>query len=118
MKIEEKEVKTLKRKINTKLSDYRRRDKGLSTKLPQKNKYKTTITLEDAVNMILILKSNRCPECNTCMYFTNYKPYERQQFSFDRIDETMIHDKHNLRIICYSCNSARRKNRLDRLISL
>ena len=115
MKIEEKEVNTLRRKINTKLSDYRRRDKILVSKLPFKNKCKTTITLDDAMNMILILKSNRCPECNNCMSFTNYKPYERQQFSFDRIDETMIHDKHNLRIICYSCNSARRK---DRLISL
>ena len=101
--------KQLKVKISSKLSDYRRRDKIIKSKFPKENISLHTISLNASFEMILSLTNKNCPECGKVMKFTNYRPYEHKQFSFDRIDECRIHDKQNLRIICFSCNSARKK---------
>lgn len=101
--------KELKKKIHSKLSDYRRRDKRLIQKFPYENKELRTISLDLALHMLSSLNCNNCPECGCLMLFTEYKPYEHTQFSFDRINEHKIHDITNLRVICYSCNASRKK---------
>jgi len=93
------------KKFYNKLRDYRRVDKLKKEKYPINNEGLETIKLTDAKKLIHELKTDLCEGCNCKMLF-NYTPYCVYQFSFDRIDNTKIHAKSNLRIVCYNCNSS------------
>ena len=61
------------------------------------------------VDPILELKeaqSNRCVACNTELVWA-YQPKDTQQFSVDRLDNTMGHIRNNTRLTCLECNRKR-----------
>ena len=61
------------------------------------------------VDHILDLKeaqSNRCAACNIKLLWV-YQPKDTQQFSVDRLDNTMGHTRDNTRLTCLECNRKR-----------
>ena len=61
------------------------------------------------VDHILELKeaeSNRCAACNIELLLV-YQPKDTQQFSVDRLDNTMGHTRDNTRLTCLECNRKR-----------
>ena len=61
------------------------------------------------VDHILRLKeaqSNRCAACNIELLWA-YQPKDTQQFSVDRLDNTMGHIRDNTRLTCLECNRKR-----------
>ena len=87
--------KLLRKKFNSKIKSYRERDR--------KNNRVCDLSFSDCLE--LIQKINYCIGCGCKLLFIEYKPWCLYQFSFDRVDETKGHTKHNLRIICYTCNA-------------
>lgn len=96
--------------INNKLSGYRKHDKIILKKFPEKNINLKTLTATEAFNFIIKNNILECPICEDPIYYYNYIPWCIYQFSFDRIDNEKIHTLDNLKIVCYNCN-ARRSNR-------
>ena len=87
----------LRKVIQRKLVAYKRQDaaKGLRFNLK--------------VDHILRLKepqSNRCAACNIELLWA-YQPKDTQQFSVDRLDNTMGHIRDNTRLTCLECNRKR-----------
>ena len=96
-------LKKIKDKIRNKLRDYNRRDDKLRQKFINKN-FSKTVDINDCLE--IVKKHNGiCEECNCKLLFFDYQPFCLYQFSFDRIDNSLIHSIDNLRIICYCCNS-------------
>lgn len=82
--------------IKKKISDCKKNDR--------KNFHKEgDITFEYIKNLILETKGS-CAICADELLFANWFPYCCHQFSIDRKDNNMPHDKHNCRITCYYCN--------------
>jgi hypothetical protein len=96
----------LKKKINNKMPGYRRCDKKKIDFYPILNKDKVSFNREEALQLVDVLDSDKCQGCGCTMLFTNYKPYCYYQFSFDRINNKLIHEIDNLRIVCWNCNTA------------
>ena len=96
----------LKKKISNKMSGYRRCDKKKIDFYPILNKDKISFNKEDAIKLVHELESDKCQGCGCTMLFTNYTPYCYYQFSFDRINNKLIHEIENLRIVCWNCNTA------------
>ena len=90
------DIKLLKKHLQNKFGDYRKRDKklGLDFKL----------SVHECIQLIKETDS-KCPECNCEMLFEEYKPWCLYQFSLDKIDNEKGHAIENLRIICYYCNA-------------
>ena len=90
------DIKLLKKNLQTKLGDYRKRDKkrGLDFKL----------SINECIQLVNKTDS-KCPECECEMLFEDYKPWCLYQFSLDKIDNEKGHVIENLRIICYFCNA-------------
>lgn len=99
------EEEELKNKIRNKLGSYKKRDKKLIAKYPVVNKDLKTVNVKECIDLVEKLDDDKCPCCGCTMLF-NYTPYCVYQFSFDRINNNMIHCKENLRIICWNCNSS------------
>ena len=93
----------LRKKVQKKIYEYQRKDFRIKVKFPIQNANCETITLQNAIEIIESLESDKCTVCNFPILF-DYMPYCMRQFSFDRIDGTKIHSKDNLRIICLHCN--------------
>jgi hypothetical protein len=91
----EAEQKLLRKKFNTKMSDYRKRDK--------RNNRICDLKFADCLQ--LVENVNDCVGCGCKLLFTEYEPWCLHQFTFDRIDESLGHTKSNVRIICYTCNA-------------
>ncbi len=100
------DLKNLKKCINNKLRDYRRRDKIKKEIFQIENEELQTIKIKDAIKLINELDDDICRGCKCKMLFNNYKPYCVYQFSFDRIDNNKIHSIDNLQIVCWNCNSS------------
>ena len=59
------------------------------------------------INYIIELiekQKTRCYKCTDKVLTINYEPYCLFQFSIDRIDNFLPHNKDNVRISCYYCN--------------
>jgi hypothetical protein len=99
-----KDIKNLKLKIRNKLNDYKKRDKIKIYEYPDENIGLVTLNTDDIIEMV---KNHNgiCEGCNCELIFENYAPFCIYQFSMDRIDNNKIHDKNNLRIVCYNCNA-------------
>ena len=61
------------------------------------------------VNDILLLKATQNNECASCSInlLWQYEPGDTQQFSVDRIDNTLGHTQDNVRLTCLECNRNR-----------
>jgi hypothetical protein len=94
---------SLRSKITRKIGDYRRRDKVLSAKYPIINEGLTTITSDEGIE-IVNKYGKLCPGCGCEMLFKDYAPWCLYQFTFDKINDNIIHCKSNLKISCYMCN--------------
>ena len=68
-----------------------------------KFKIKGDITYE-YIYQLLQIQKYKCHICNELILTDNYKPYCCNQFSIDRIDNTLPHNKNNVKISCYFCN--------------
>ncbi len=93
----------LRKKVQKKVYEYQRKDIRIKNKFPMQNTNCEKITLQNALEIIENLESEICVSCHSPILF-DYLPYCLRQFSFDRIDETKIHSKDNLRVICLHCN--------------
>ncbi|MEW8688011.1 MAG: hypothetical protein AB2556_19545 [Candidatus Thiodiazotropha sp.] len=61
------------------------------------------------VGQILELKeaqNNHCAACNIELLWA-YQPKDTQQFSVDRLDNSVGHDRDNIRLTCLECNRKR-----------
>ncbi|MEW8652543.1 MAG: AAA family ATPase [Candidatus Thiodiazotropha sp.] len=87
----------LRKVIQRKLVAYKRQDaaKGLRFNL----KVDHILELKEA-------QSNRCAACNIELLWV-YQPKDTQQFSVDRLDNTMGHTRDNTRLTCLECNRKR-----------
>lgn len=85
-------------------------DSNIKTKIrtclnaDKNNKMKTgNITFHDVKEM-LKNQNNKCWLCQDEVILNNWLPNCCYQFSIDRIDDNLPHDKNNCRISCYFCN--------------
>ena len=99
------DIDDLKKKIKNKLKGYRTTDAKKIDFYPTINKGKKSIKMLDAIKLVKELDSDICKGCGCIMLFTGYKPFCVYQFSFDRINNKIIHAIDNLNIVCYNCNS-------------
>jgi hypothetical protein len=89
-------LSNLKHNIQKKLSKYKHTDKN-------KFGYESDLTYEDVLE--LLEKQNfTCYICNDNVITSKWKPYCCYQFSVDRIDDRLPHNKNNVLISCYYCN--------------
>ena len=91
---DEVSAQQLRKVIQRKLVAYKRQDaaKGLRFNL----KVDHILRLKEA-------QSNRCAACNIELLWA-YQPKDTQQFSVDRLDNTMGHIRDNTRLTCLECN--------------
>ncbi len=61
------------------------------------------ITVED-IDDFLVMQSYTCKKCGDRVLTEGYKPYCCNQFSIDRINNSLPHNKDNVVISCYFCN--------------
>jgi hypothetical protein len=71
------------------------------------------INVED-IKKLLEEQNNCCYNCNEHLELVNYKALCCYQFSIDRIDNQLPHNKNNIRISCYYCN-CRHHSKFDQL---
>ena len=92
--------KTRRGRINIKVQKYNKRDriKGFDTSKNVKPK---------DIDEMLTKAMNRCYYCQMTCLIKDYKPYDKRQYTLDRIDNLIGHEKSNCVIACYSCNSKR-----------
>lgn len=58
----------------------------------------------DWIKNQLIKCDNTCQVCGKGLKLTGYEYLSKDQFSVDRIDNSLAHIKSNCRIICWGCN--------------
>ena len=92
----------LKRQLQNKISSYKMQD-------IQKQKYDEDKIVDfNFVVSLLVQKELRCYYCKESVYlFYNYVR-ENKQWTLDRIDNDMGHNKDNVEIACLHCNLRRR----------
>ena len=98
-------ISTFVKKFGNKVKHYRERDKLKMGLYPTENAGLTTLKLSDAIKLVEDLTTNICSGCG-CELLFEYTAYCVHQFSFDRIDNKIIHTSDNLRIVCWNCNSS------------
>ena len=61
------------------------------------------LKVED-IQELLIKQDNKCYVCNDALLLESWTPHCLYQFSCDRINENLPHDRDNFLISCYYCN--------------
>ena len=95
------EIDFVKREVERKLSGYKNQDikkKKLSDKL---------ISYEECLEKLVISKL-KCYYCKTDCLLTYENVREQSQWTLDRIDNSIGHEKDNVVICCLKCNLKRR----------
>ena len=87
---------SLKRNIEQKLANYKRMD-------IDRFEMAGDVAFDDIV-ALLKKQTFRCYICNDMVLATSWKPYCCYQFSVDRVNDTLPHNKNNVLISCYYCN--------------
>ena len=85
--------------ILSKIQNYKQEDKKVNRKIT--NNY---VSIEDVKNL-LIKQDNKCYVCHDNVITKEWHPYCLYQFTLDRIDNNLPHNKNNVLICCYYCNS-------------
>ena len=95
------EIDFVKKEVERKLSGYKNQDikkKKLSDKL---------ISYEECLEKLVISKL-KCYYCKTDCLLTYENVREQSQWTLDRIDNSIGHEKDNVVICCLKCNLKRR----------
>lgn len=87
---------SLKGNIDKKLSRYKKSDKS-------KFNREGDVTIED-ISQLLKKQYFTCYVCDEPVITSRWKPFCCYQFSVDRIDNNLPHDRTNVLISCYYCN--------------
>jgi hypothetical protein len=66
----------------------------------------------DFIKNKLIKYNNRCQRCNKELKLTGYQFRDPNQFSVDRILNSLPHIKLNCQIVCWECNKDRQNKHL------
>jgi len=103
--VEITDFKNFKQNVMNKLSGYRKQDKAILARYPNLNENKQRITYDECVKLVQQLDTVVCSVCKDTMLFQDYTPWCMYQFSFDRLDNKIIHSIDNIRVICWGCNS-------------
>lgn len=103
--VEIPDIKLFKKKVVGKLRGYRKQDKAILARYSNLNENKQYISYDDCVELVQQLDTPVCSLCGDTMLFEHYNPWCMYQFSFDRLDNKIIHSKDNIRVICWGCNS-------------
>lgn len=74
-------------------------------KMIYKNYKDYNLTIEELINIIENLNTNKCSNCNNTLKFENYEPSCYYQFCLAPIDKKKPKNKDNLKICCYFCGS-------------
>ena len=94
-------IEFMKSEINKKLQSYKNQD-------IKKNKFNSEklITYEECLEKLVVSKL-KCYYCkkNCLVYYEN--KLEQTQWTLDRLDNTIGHEKENVVICCYKCNVKR-----------
>ena len=93
--------KLCKKHISVKLGGYRKQDKAVLLKFPELNVGKKIITSDECIYLVKQLDTDKCCVCRDIMLFDDYTPYCFYQFSFDRLNNNIIHSFDNIRVICW-----------------
>jgi hypothetical protein len=108
--LDENIVKLIKQQINQKIYGYRCQD-------IEKNKFDIDHFIDFSGVLDLIIKSNnQCYYCKepTQLLYENVR--EPKQWTLDRIDNKLGHNKGNLLIACLNCNLRRRTMHTERYV--
>jgi hypothetical protein len=103
--VEIKNYKLLQKNITVKLGGYRRQDKVILSNFPELNIGKKIISFDECIYLVKQLDTDKCCVCEDTILFEDYIPYCMYQFSYDRMNNNIIHSIDNIRIICWGCNS-------------
>ena len=90
------DTSSLKENINKKLSNYKSMD---NTRFGIQG----NVTFDDIVALLKKQQFN-CYVCDEMVLTTKWKPFCCYQFTLDRIDNTLPHNRNNVLISCYYCN--------------
>jgi hypothetical protein len=82
--------------IKNKIKEYNKQDF-------EKFGIKGNINFDD-IKELLNKQKFKCYVCNDIVLTYGYKPYCLYQFTLDRIDNTLPHNRNNVLICCYYCN--------------
>jgi hypothetical protein len=85
--------------ILRKIQSYKQKDKENNRKIT--NDY---VSIEDVKNL-LIKQDNKCYVCHDTVITKKWYPYCSYQFTLDRINNNLPHNKNNVLICCNYCNS-------------
>ena len=88
--------------LNQKLSSYKQQD----IKKLRLNKEKFMDM--DTLTQLLVESKLRCNYCRNCVYILYNKSFDKKQWTLDRINNGIGHNKDNCVISCLKCNVQRR----------
>jgi len=75
-------------------------------------KIKGNVKSTDIIELLKI-QNTKCYICNEYVLLTGYQPHCSYQFSIDRIDNSLPHNRENILISCYYCNCRNHPSYLD-----
>ena len=105
--------KELVEKIERKIDRYNSSDaKYCRAVQPESNEPLTSQWVIDR----LLAQKNECCWCNKQLLLVNYRPYDPDQFSIDRLDNKLGHTQDNCVISCYKCNADRGAEYLNSML--
>lgn len=90
------DIKNIEQCIKNKLYTYKHSDN-------KKFKIEGNVTIDD-IKKLFRIQNFKCYICDDVVLSCNWKPNCLYQFSIDRIDNNLPHNKNNVLISCYYCN--------------
>lgn len=97
--------------IAQKIRNYKRND-NVANRPFSEEEYITPLWVEEH----LISCDNRCEICQKELKITGYEGCDTEQFTVDRIDDSLAHLKTNCQITCLLCNLSKPKSKKTKII--
>lgn len=108
--LDENIVKLIKQQINQKISGYRGQD--VEKHLFDIDRF---IDIQEVLNL-MVKSNNHCYYCKQHVHILYENVREPKQWTLDRIDNKLGHNKNNLLIACLTCNLRRRTMHTERYV--